>query len=360
MKKAFVVCGRFDEEGGGSSRLAIHMMEGLHSAGWSPDCVNGGHVEALGTLLPYDAASKYELVLWIPDVPNRFGKHVGNVKRFAPYSTLVESKRNSGQYSHAQLVDRMLAHRANFMLEIRHDEQFDLYECRILDPLGNIHADWMDDFCEAGEKLGRAVSKVRGATRIRSRCADANREPVPDESLFFDLIRRSAARFRELVPSVENPSRFVGNASFRCTKGGFPSFRSGDKIFVSRRNIDKQEIGRDGFVGVKASVLPVEYFGDHKPSVDTPPQLALYDAFPKINYIMHGHVYVEGAPSTGEHFVCGSMEEADAVKRMFGPEVPSFVVNLKGHGFLAAACCVSELEPLLDRLVARPVPETLE
>lgn len=39
------------------------------------------------------------------------------------------------------------------------------------------------------------------------------------------------------------------NVSFRCEKG-FPSFRDKNIIYVSKRNMDKRMIGKEGFVAV--------------------------------------------------------------------------------------------------------------
>lgn len=53
---------------------------------------------------------------------------------------------------------------------------------------------------------------------------------------------------------------------------------------MSRRNVDKSFIDQSGFVAVKAETIPIEYYGDYKPSVDTPSQIMLYQAYPKVNY----------------------------------------------------------------------------
>jgi hypothetical protein len=41
-----------------------------------------------------------------------------------------------------------------------------------------------------------------------------------------------------------------------------------------------------------------KYYGNKKPSVDTPVQLMIYQNAPAINYMIHGHYYVYGAPFT--------------------------------------------------------------
>ena len=132
-------------------------------------------------------------------------------------------------------------------------------------------------------------------------------------------------------------TRFLGNSSFRCQRG-FPSFRGNkDIIFVSRRNVDKRFIDKDHFVG---SVLledgSVGYYGEYKPSVDTPIQLRLYNLLPKINFMIHSHCYINAAPFTKTPVPCGAVEEVDEIMEIIGQgrSQPFYAINLIGHGLL--------------------------
>lgn len=175
--------------------------------------------------------------------------------------------------------------------------------------------------------------------------------PVPEEAEFFEVVKKYAAVFHDLVhhhPDATN--RFFGNAAFRCERG-FPSFKASTKIgdekivFVSGRNMDKRFIDKESFVPVEMGHLPVAYYGDKKPSVDTPIQLRMYWHFKNIKYMIHSHVYVEGAPTTLRVIPCGSLEEYDDIVEVVPDEDTKFIaVNLRGHGSLVMAKNVKDLE----------------
>jgi len=263
-----------------------------------------------------------------------------------------------------ELIDRALEKHANLFLEIRDGfsvpGMLDTAYCgRLLDPLGNVFCNWTENFNELGKAIGQRIRQLLSFNRFGSICAGDAIE-TPEESEFFALVKSAATEFQRLIPTVQNPSRFLGNASFRCQRG-FPSFRYGDYIFVSRRNVDKEYIDKNGFVAVKVNTLPVEYFGRYKPSVDTPTQLILYQAFPKVNYMLHGHVYLTNCFNTESCIPCGAIEEAEEIKKRFtSPAYTSFAVNLKGHGFLAASDSVEQLGNMISHLEARPIPELQE
>jgi hypothetical protein len=151
----------------------------------------------------------------------------------------------------------------------------------------------------------------------------------------------------------------MGNASFRC-ENGFPTFRDGNLMFVSKRDIDKRDIGIAGFVPVNlASEHVVEYYAikgnESKPSVDSPINLRLYNHMPGIRFMLHSHTYVEGAPFTAKVLACGDLREAVEVMLLVDAETDRFAVNLRGHGSLVGA---AKPEMLRDvKYVARPVPE---
>lgn len=73
-------------------------------------------------------------------------------------------------------------------------------------------------------------------------------------------------------------------------------------------------------------------------------------------YIVHGHVYVDGAPMTHSKIPCGHIEEFDEIAALFpDAEQTNFAVNLKGHGCLILA---NSLEFLKNQVLAgRPFPE---
>jgi acetone carboxylase gamma subunit len=80
--------------------------------------------------------------------------------------------------------------------------------------------------------------------------------------------------------------------------------------------------------------------------------------YPKINYILHGHVYLHATSLTEYMIPCGSLEEVEEISKCnnYG-SYSSFRINLKGHGFIALADTVERLKEMTLRPVARPLPE---
>jgi len=183
---------------------------------------------------------------------------------------------------------------------------------------------------------------------------------VPNDVEFFEYIKGCAETFQELIKPPAEVTRFLGNSSFRCDKG-FPSFRGDNCIYMSKRNIDKKFIDKEGFIKVyKFDGRYVYQSIIDKPSVDTPIQLRLYEFFSNINYMIHGHVYVKDEPFTGIAYPCGAVEEVREIISAMGGRyrVLSFAVNLKGHGCLIGGATVDDLKGY--EFVTRPVPELIE
>lgn len=174
---------------------------------------------------------------------------------------------------------------------------------------------------------------------------------------YLEVIKRYAEDFHRLI-MPEPTTRFLGNTSFRCTKGGFPSFRDGDYIYVSKRNIDKEHIDENGFVPVYAHREgdKVAYLGNNKPSVDTPIQLELYELFPCINYMIHSHTYVKGGVFTETPLPCGAYEEVAEIDKLIPNKWEDFyAINLKGHGCIVMSSDIEKLKSV--EFIARPIPE---
>jgi ribulose-5-phosphate 4-epimerase/fuculose-1-phosphate aldolase len=93
----------------------------------------------------------------------------------------------------------------------------------------------------------------------------------------------------------------------------------------------------------------IEYYGESKPSVDTPIQISLYKDFPHVNYMIHGHTYVEGAEFTDNYFPCGDMREYYETRVLINQ--PFGVLNLVNHGFFMYADTLENLEEMVDKMV---------
>lgn len=328
-KNALFVSGTFDDHGGKSSSIAVQLQSGLD---FPVTFINGGTFTDLEVIL--QTITQYDVILWFANVANDQPKLVREIKARHAECILVTSKRNvEKHYTLADLVYHALNLKSNLVVEFTKREN--RYFGRIFDPLGNIFIDYTDDFTEIGRVLAQRIKELRSFTRVRSeRIGDAI--PCPNEARFFELVKYFGTLFHHLIhPHPAAVQRFFGNASFRCERG-FPSFKGEQGIYVSERNIDKRYIDQSHFVCVNpANTEKVQYYGNAKPSVDTPIQLHLYQYYPNIKYILHSHTYVQGAPFTTHIIPCGAVEEFDDIVHLYPSQSATrFAVNLRGHGSL--------------------------
>lgn len=368
MSCACLVGGTFDRNGGRQSRAIDDLAKGLRTRlGLQLHVHNGGKLAELHTIMT--ALTKYSVIMWFPNIANtEEHKFVQDIKIKHPTCILVVSKRNDNdKYGFAELMQRALAQRAALLVEFQKagHAQSSRVLSRVLDPLGNCFSPWTAHSSEVGAALAGRIMELLQYTRVPSRKCDGPKPHRPAKLLadFCKLLHVAADRFHALVPTTGD--RFLGNSSFRCQRG-FPSVRCKEQIWVSRRNVDKRSITPDAFVAVEPALQQqwddvVYYHGPDKPSVDTPIHLRLYASLPDINYMLHGHVYMQDACTTRAPIPCGAIEEAGAILAAIHPHRydSGFVVNLYGHGFLAAAADMQDLKLVLDRLRARPAPEVV-
>jgi hypothetical protein len=282
---------------------------------------NGGPLHELWAIAYSEILA--DVVIWAPNVSNDEEKIVDKIKEINPKIMLVITKQNSsGKYLPLDLVDRALKAKANLLIEFDQDETSIL--ASIVDPLGNRFLNASPDIKAVANRLHSRVSYLKSMTRIGCIHFHDIEEPkltLADCKDFINVAKDYADVFSDLI-HTKNPSRFLGNASFRC-EAGFPSLRVKDGIYVTRRNCDKRDLVPEKFVAVELNGNKVRYYGDHKPSVDTPIQRELYKLYPNINYMIHSHVYVDRAPFTNEVVPCGAFEE-----------VEEKLIDLKNHTFV--------------------------
>lgn len=350
------------ESYGKPSSLVTKLSNALTTYGLV-DVYNGGRYDKLEDIIK--SASSYDVVFWWANVDNSLPK-IRNVKEIAPHTMLINSKRDDeDKYSFQELIQRSLAAKANLTWKFKKiaDKTF---ETTIFDPLGSV---WYlgTDFDAAIKACMDRLIFLKNMTRQQTTKSDTSKglvmswyfdqfkQPeykseksvaIPDEQDFVDAVRKYATEFQKFMPIDCKTERFVGNASLRpilppqvgrCGKG-MPSFRGTDNmIFVSKRNIDKQFITLDNFVPVYMDNDKLMYCGEDKPSVDTPVQIRLYNAFPQINYMLHSHCYIKNALFTHEAIPCGAIEEFDEVMKLIQEQKidnhrNQYFVNLIGHG----------------------------
>lgn len=349
------VGGSWNKTGGKESGFISKFSSVLKEhEGCYVDVYNGGKYEQLRNLLY--SVNSYNCVFWWANIPNTLPK-LQSPKVIDPTIMLVGSKRNDdNKYTFSELISISLNRKQNLAVAVskNKDNHFDFM---LYDPLGNV---WYSgsDITACAHVLVNRLFTISKITRIGSKLnADVINPPaVPNEAAYFDVIKKYAEIFRNITDPELETNRFLENSSFRCQKG-FPSFRKGDVIFVSKRNVSREFVDRTGFVPVLFEKNDkIEYFGENKPSVDTPIQIELYKEFPNINYMIHAHVYIENAPFTNNVLPCGAFEEVEEILKIVEDRSKNFyIINLKGHGCIVMADSVEKFSDI--EFTARPLPE---
>jgi hypothetical protein len=333
-----IVGGAWDDNGGRPSGYVKKLHAGLVRAGVTDIVLlNGGSFDYLPVYMKTWGQSA-DVLIWMPDIPNGKEKLVNGIKEINPKLQLVISKNNrSGKYDRLMLVARALKAKANLLIEFT--DQEGMVAATVIDPLANAFVEDTTNIDAVANVLAIRLGELASFTRIPSvQVGEAIPCETDNEGTFFAIVRGYADTFHTLIHAA-NQNRLLGNVSFRC-EHGFPSYRQGnDIIHVSKRNIDKRDIDWRGFVAVNMHSLDrVEYYGEHKPSVDTPIQVRLYNYYKNVRMMLHAHVFVEGAPFTHSIVPCGAIEEFDEIVKLFpDPNSSNFSVNLLGHGSLVLA-----------------------
>lgn len=325
--RTLVVGGTFDNDGGRQSGIIKKLGDVLGS-----EVINGGTLHDLKST----PTNGYELVIWAPNVPNAEDKFYPNKDRGA---ILICSKVMREGYTRFDSVSRIFRMRGNAVCEIRSvDKRF---EFALVDALGN---EWYSGsgIFELVKSIDDFIQWTKGSIRIGSTRSDTD---IPDTDL--EPLVKVVHRVAGLVEN-ERGGRYFGNASTRCM-AMFPSQRSGPtNIFVSARNIPKTHIANNDFVHVRLENDCIVYTGDRKPSVDTPAQLKLYDMFPKIGCMIHGHAFVKHSPCTENYVPCGDLREVDEAIPLLRDLGSVGVINLHSHGFLLFAETIEQLDNLVN------------
>lgn len=371
--KILFVGGNWDLNGGKKSKIVNEFVKYL------PDVTvfNGGYYNDLNGIL--ESCINYDVIIWWANVPNDLPK-IRNVKDINYKAMLVSSKRNvDNKYSFQDLLQRSFALKSNLTIEFT--QKNNVYSMRLFDPLGNI---WYEgtNTEECSRELMNRLNFIKSITRESTVSSSDNigalawffdmfkeeiyksdsNPTVPVKKVFLELVREYASKFAEATFETKDVKRFLGNASFRCPKG-FPSFREGKYIFVSKRNVNKEFIGIDEFVPVYLENGKVYYCGENKPSVDTPIQVRLYDLLPNINYMIHSHCYIDGAPFTQKSLPCGAVEEVEEILELLKNEYDNdlnkdfYLINLVGHGSIMMSKNPEQLMNI--KMVGRKLPENM-
>jgi hypothetical protein len=358
-----LVGGDFDNETCRPSKIIQMIGKELRANNYVEklEVYNGGSYDTLEDIL--DVCEDTDVIMWFPNVSNEMDK-VRDIKARYPKKMLVSSKNNlDGKYTVSDLVAHGLMMKSNLMVEFAWGVNCLIF-MRLLDPLGNVWQEHTPNVHSLANNMVYRLRDLMSFTRAKSVWAGEAIEPI-NLHAWFQRVEDVAEDFHGLIKPSGVNKRFLGNTSFRCTRG-FPSYRGNrdDDIFVSRRNVDKRAIGPKEFVKVSlATNGDIQYWGPHKPSVDTPIQLRLYKYLPEINFMLHGHVYVEGAPFTEHAIPCGAVEEVTEIMKVIRRDhkdptkFREGVINLKGHGCILMSYRATYVDNI--KYYARPVPERM-
>lgn len=371
--KILFVGGSWDLNGGKKSKIVDEFAKHLPNA----TVYNGGDYNDLNKIL--ESCTNYDTVIWWANVPNELPK-IRNVKDINYKAMLVSSKRNvDNKYSFQDLLQRSFALKSNLTVEFSKNDN--KYNMKLFDPLGNVWYEGLD-IEECSKALLDRLAFIKSITRESTVSSEENigalawyfnmfkeemyksdnNPEIPIKKEFLSIVRDYAYKFAEATFQTKDVKRFLGNASFRCPKG-FPSFREGKYIFVSKRNVNKEFIGIDEFVPVYLKDGKIYYCGDNKPSVDTPIQVRMYNLLPNINYMIHSHCYIEDAPFTEKALPCGAVEEVDEISELlkdyYGNDFNRdfYLINLIGHGSIMMSNNPEQLKNI--NMVGRKLPEDM-
>lgn len=294
-------------------------------------------VECYNGILPKTVEEK-ELIIWAPDIKNTEDKDYPEKDKGC---VLICSKVMREGYTHVDSVSRVFRMQGNGVIEIYREDDLFLFSFR--DALNNCWCDKTTSIYELCTSI-KALYKWTKES-IRRSLNHKKALNIVDSDIDISLFYKFMQINKDLAKKVANHcgNRFFGNYSTRCTKL-FPSMKSGKNLFIfSPRNVDKKYITVDDRV-----VCDYEnYYGNIKPSVDTPIQLEVYRMFPNINYIIHGHAFIKDAVETENYFPCGDLREFYCIEKLL-PN--NNFINLKNHGFLIVAEDLNELKKLIKNL----------
>lgn len=333
--RTLIVGGNFGDEPKESSvikKLANHF---------DGEVINGGTIEDLIYLS--QRLMGYDLVLWMPNLENFVNKIY---PQKMPGTVLICSKVLRPDRDRGDAVARVFKMNGNAVITVNTDEK--PFKFELLDALAN---SWF-----SGTNIGELSCLIielyhwtKQSIRLNSKLSEFD----PNELVELD---GNVTDLCEIVHTVadrvenERGGRYFGNISTRCA-AMFPSMRVPHNIvLMSARNSPKKHLTWEDFVPTKLINNTVLYHGVKKPSVDAPIQLSLYEKYPQLNFLIHGHAFLKDAAFTKHYFPCGDMREFEAVNQMLLDDTGIFMLNLKNHGFLIGSRTLEGLEFIVNNV----------
>lgn len=317
-----IIGGNWDKDGGRKSGVVGWLARHFNMA--EGNIHNGGTLKRLQEIIR--SPQNLPLTIWMPNISNDEKKIY---PRKGTGNILICSKVMRPGYKRADAVSRIFKMHANAVIEIHSQDRQTKYKFALVDALGNEWCSTTD--CE---DLVRAIMKFYLWTKASIRIPSKSKKDPRDLPEVLSLTRWT----NEVAKKVQSElgERYFGNISTRC-QSLFPGTRQGPEILISPRNINKKTIAPKDLIRVTLEDGKVLYEGNKKPSVDAPIQLTIFAHAPTVNYIIHGHAKIKGAPTTENYYPCGDLREAFEVLPMILKKPHVGTINLKNHGFIIYA-----------------------
>lgn len=298
-----------------------------------------------GTALPSVSG---DLMIWMPNIPNEEPKHY---PKKPTGSVLICSKLMHDGVRKIDAISRIFKMHGNAVICI-----YPSQTCRfeLIDALANV---WYSG--ENIQELCKAILDFTAFTNAAIRLPSIPAESWINDDLYLKIgvdkpqIDKLISINKYLSQKIltECGGRFFGNVSTRC-QSLFPSVRSQVGIYVSPRNSNKESLGTEDMVLCAMEDGFVSYYNGDKPSVDAPIQLEVYASKPEINFMIHGHAFINLASEFGywrgtteNYRLCGDFREAQEILAAIGTQNTG-ALNLKKHGFLLFSTDLNKLEDM--------------
>lgn len=320
------------------------------------DYFNGGNYDNLKELV--ESAKEYDIIFWMANVPNELPK-VRDVKKVNPFALVIGSKRNhfdsatnKMEYTFVEILNKSLLQRNNLTIEFSRLKDSKIFKMLLFDPLGT---SWYDGY-DLNELVTNMLNRIRFImfTKRERTYSIEETHIIPNNEEFFRYVRNVAEIFHKTIEHADGVTRFLGNASFK----------QDNKIYVTRRDVDKALIDKENFVECFLDNNKVFYYGEYKPSKDTVVQTRLYKLFSNINFIVHSHCYAQDGYFTKTPVPCGALDEIDEIINVVKNNYENnynlnyYKINLNGHGCIILSNSIELLKQ--TKYVTRHLPEYLK
>lgn len=342
--KIQIVGGNFDNEEGRYSGVINKMYDTIKFLNYYIDnttIINGGNIKQLPKELDSD------LTIWMPNISNEEEKLYPIKKKG---SVLICSKLMHEGVKVTDAISRIFKLHGNAVICI-YPLGGSLFRFELRDALNNL---WyqgvnIDQLMISILSLTLFTSKAK---RIQTRQNINLTQYLYKET--FNICKEDLQKLIDINKKLQNHiqtssgNRFFGNLSTRCQKL-FPTLKINQGMFVSPRNINKESITIEDMVWY----IDDTYYGDRKPSVDSPTQWRLYNSLPNINYMIHGHATFihPNIKITDNYCLCGDINEVDEILKIINKDTNSFCINLKNHGFLIGAIDLNSLNSIVYNII---------